>query len=226
MRNFAKLREHRHLLHECFVLFRLVFLVKEVEPLDVRRILDDSGQLALTTWCTLATNRAVIALLLELAVYHVTIFIAAVVGFSAHHVNFVLDDFCKRFNFKSIEVYPALKKLEEFGLLEFNESFYRPSLLHFSFDKKKLYEFQVAHARFDLLIKALLRLYGGELFSDFTPISESQIALMVKQTIGTVKLELDQLHNLEVVVYEPVNESPKITFVLARQDADRLPIDK
>jgi ATP-dependent DNA helicase RecQ len=89
-----------------------------------------------------------------------------------------------------------------------------------------LYEFQVAHARFDLLIKALLRLYGGELFSDFTPISESQIALMVKQTIGTVKLELDQLHNLQVVVYEPVNESPKITFVLARQDADRLPIDK
>jgi ATP-dependent DNA helicase RecQ len=139
--------------------------------------------------------------------------------------NFVLDDFCKRFNFKSMEVYPALKKLEEFGLLEFNESFYRPSLLHFSFDKKKLYEFQVAHARFDLLIKALLRLYGGELFSDFTPISESQIALMVKQTIGTVKLELDQLHNLQVVVYEPVNESPKITLVLARQDADRLPID-
>jgi ATP-dependent DNA helicase RecQ len=140
--------------------------------------------------------------------------------------NFVLDDFCKRFNFRSIEVYPALKKLEEFGLLEFNESFYRPSLLHFSFDKKKLYEFQVAHARFDLLIKALLRLYGGELFSDFTPISESQIALMVKQTIGTVKLELDQLHKLQVVVYEPVNESPKITLVLARQDADRLPIDK
>lgn len=140
--------------------------------------------------------------------------------------NFVLDDFCKRSNFRSIEVYPALKKLEEFGLLEFNESFYRPSLLHFSFDKKKLYEFQVAHARFDLLIKALLRLYGGELFSDFTPISASQIALMVKQTIGTVKLELDQLHKLQVVVYEPVNESPKITLVLARQDADRLPIDK
>lgn len=140
--------------------------------------------------------------------------------------NFVLDDFCKRFNFKSIEVYPALKKLEEFGLLEFNESFYRPSLLHFSFDKKKLYEFQIAHARFDLLIKALLRLYGGELFSDFTPIQESQIALMTKQTISTVRLELEQLHNLQVMVYEPVNESPKITFVLARQDADRLPIDK
>ena len=42
VRDFAKLREHRHLLHERLVLFRLVLLVKEVEPLDVRRILDDS----------------------------------------------------------------------------------------------------------------------------------------------------------------------------------------
>lgn len=140
--------------------------------------------------------------------------------------DFELEVFCKKFNFKSTEVYPALKKLEEFGLLEFNESFYRPSCLHISFDKKKLYEFQVANARFDLVIKALLRLYGGELYTDFTPISESQIAKMLKQSMATVKLELEQLHNLQVVVYEPINESPKITFVLARQDAERLPIDK
>jgi ATP-dependent DNA helicase RecQ len=140
--------------------------------------------------------------------------------------DFELEVFCKKFNFKSTEVYPALRKLEEFGLLEFNESFYRPSSLHISFDKKKLYEFQVANARFDLVIKALLRLYGGELYTDFTAISESQIAKMLKQSMATVKLELEQLHNLQVVVYEPINESPKITFVLARQDAERLPIDK
>ncbi len=140
--------------------------------------------------------------------------------------DFDLDGFCKKFSFKATDVYPALKKLEEFGLLEFNESFYRPSLLHFTFEKKKLYEFQIAHERFDLLIKALLRLYGGELYSDFTPISENQISLMMKQSVSTIKLELGQLHNLQVLVYEPVNESPKITFVLARQDANRLPIDR
>jgi ATP-dependent DNA helicase RecQ len=140
--------------------------------------------------------------------------------------DFDLETFSKKFNFKSTEVYPALKKLEEVGLLEFNESFYRPSVLHISIDKKKLYEFQVANARFDLVIKALLRLYGGELYSDFTPISESQMAKMLKQSIATVQLELKQLHDLQVIVYEPINESPKITFVLARQDAERLPIDK
>lgn len=42
VRNFAKLREHRHLFHECLVLFRLVLLVKKIEPFNVWRILDDS----------------------------------------------------------------------------------------------------------------------------------------------------------------------------------------
>lgn len=139
--------------------------------------------------------------------------------------DFDLEQFCKKLNLKSTEVYPALKKLEEFGFIEFNESFYRPSVLHFSFNNKKLYEFQVAHARFDPIIKALLRLYGGELYTDFTTISETQIAQMLRSTVGTIKLELDQLHNLQVLVYEPVNDSPKITFVTARQDATKLPID-
>lgn len=42
VRNFTKLCEHRYLFHERFVLFRLVFFVKEIEPFDIRRILNDS----------------------------------------------------------------------------------------------------------------------------------------------------------------------------------------
>ncbi len=140
--------------------------------------------------------------------------------------DFDLDAFCKKFDMKSVTVYPVLKKLEEFGLIELNESFYRPSVLHISIDKKRLYEFQVAHARYDLLIKTLMRLYGGELYSDFTTISETQIAQVMKLTTAEVAIELEQLHKLQLMVYEPKNESPKITFILSRQDAERLPIDK
>ncbi|MCW5911159.1 MAG: RecQ family ATP-dependent DNA helicase [Cyclobacteriaceae bacterium] len=140
--------------------------------------------------------------------------------------DFDLEVFCHKLNLKSTEVYPALKKLEEFGLIEFNESFYRPTVLHFAFDNKKLYEFQVAHARFDPLIKALLRLYGGELYADFTQVSEKQVAQMLRLPEAAVKLELEQLHNLQVLVYEPQDERAKVTFVTARQDAERLSIDK
>lgn len=140
--------------------------------------------------------------------------------------DFDLDEFCKRFNFKPATVYPALKKMEEEGLLQFNESFYRPSRLHISMDRKRIYEFQVAHAHFDPIIKTVLRLYGAELFSDFVNISVSQIASVLKKNYQEVAIELDQLHKLQVVVYEPTTDHPQITFILPRQDADHLPVDK
>ena len=140
--------------------------------------------------------------------------------------DFEIDAFCKKFDMKSVAVYPVLKKLEEFGLIELNESFYRPSVLHISIDKKRMYEFQVAHVRYDLLIKTLMRLHGGELYSDFTTISETQIAQVMKLTPQEVKIELEHLHKLQLMVYEPKNESPKLTFILPRQDAERLPIDR
>lgn len=139
--------------------------------------------------------------------------------------DFDLESFCERFSLKSATVYPALKKLEEFGLIQFNESFYRPSQVHLSIDKKKIYEFQVANERFDPLIKMLLRLYGGELYSDFVTISESQLAHAVRQSTGEVQIQLQQLHKLQMLVYLPTKDTPQITFVLARQDADRLPVD-
>jgi ATP-dependent DNA helicase RecQ len=119
----------------------------------------------------------------------------------------------------------ALKKLEEEGLLQFNESFYSPSQLHVTFDKARLYEFQIANAQFDPMIKMLLRLYGGELFTDFVKISESYLGKALKVTTDEMVNTLKHLHTLQVVIYQPVKEKPQLTFVLPRQDADRLPLN-
>jgi ATP-dependent DNA helicase RecQ len=139
--------------------------------------------------------------------------------------DFDLHDFTERFKFHASEVYVALKKLEEEGLIQFNESFYSPSLLHFEVDKTALYEFQVANAQFDPVIKMLLRLYGGELFSDFVKISESYLAKGLKISMQeTVKI-LQHLHELHILEYQPTKEKPQLTFVLARQDAEKLPLN-
>lgn len=139
--------------------------------------------------------------------------------------DFDLHDFTERFSFHVTEVYVALKKLEEEGLIQFNESFYSPSQLHFVFDKTKLYEFQIANVQFDPVIKMMLRLYGGELFSDFVKISESYLAKGLKISFNEMIKILKHLHELKVLVYQPVKEQPQLTFVLARQDAERLPLD-
>ena len=140
--------------------------------------------------------------------------------------DFDLEDFCKRFAFKSTVAFVALKKLEEEGLIQLSDSFYRPSRLHFSVDKKRLYEFQVANAKYDPFIKTVLRLYGGELFSDFKAVSGSQVAKAAKWTEKEVKDAFQKLSKLQLLNYVPASESPQITFVLSRQDSDRLPVDR
>ena len=139
--------------------------------------------------------------------------------------DFDLHEFSDRFSLHTGEVYVALKKLEEEGIIQFNESFYSPSQIHFNVDKTKLYEFQVANGQFDPVIKMMLRLYGGELFSDFVKISETYLAkglnISFKETIKILK----HLHELRILIYQPVKERPQLTFVLARQDAERLPLN-
>src|SRR5690606_41496018 len=50
------------------------------------------------------------------------------------------------------------------------------SSIHLAIDQSKLYEFQIAYAKLDPLIKILLRMYGGELFVAHVPIQESVLA--------------------------------------------------
>ncbi len=140
--------------------------------------------------------------------------------------EFDLENFSLRFGFRSAAVFAALKKLEEEGLLLLSESFYRPSRVHIQMDKARLYEFQVANEKFDPVLKALLRLQGAELFSDFVPLAENQIAKSLKSSEAEVAQLLGQLSKLQILSYEPASEKPQITFVVPRQDAPRLILDQ
>lgn len=140
--------------------------------------------------------------------------------------DFDMHDFCDRFRLNPVEVFNGLRKLEEEGLLQFNESFYSPSTLHLMVDHAKLYELQVANAQFDSLIKMLLRLYGGELFSGFVKIDESVLAKALKVPVQQVVDQLDHLHELHMFHYAPARDKPQVTYLSPRQDADALPIDR
>lgn len=139
--------------------------------------------------------------------------------------DFELHSFCDRFELQPVKTYSALRKLEEEGLIEFNESFYSPSVVHITIDKGRLYEFQVANEQFDPVIKMLLRLYGGQLFTDFTKIAEPYLAKGLKIKTNELISTLKHLNELKVISYKPSKEKPQITFVIARQDAEKLPLN-
>jgi ATP-dependent DNA helicase RecQ len=140
--------------------------------------------------------------------------------------DFQVHDFCERFTLNPVEVYNGLRKLEEEGLIQFNESYYSPSTIHITLDHTKIYEFQVANERFDDILKMLLRLYGGEMFSGFVKISEGYLSKALKKPQKEVVALLLHLHELKVIIYNKIKDQPQLTFVLPRQDADKLPIDR
>jgi ATP-dependent DNA helicase RecQ len=139
--------------------------------------------------------------------------------------DFDLHNFAERYKLQINDVYNGLKKLEEEGLIQFNESFYSPSHLCFLVDKARLYEFQIANAKFDPLIKMLLRLYGGELYSGPVKISESYLAKSLGITAKEMIAVLKHLNELGILLYEGVRDKPQVTFILPRQDAERLPLN-
>jgi ATP-dependent DNA helicase RecQ len=139
--------------------------------------------------------------------------------------DFDLQDFSPRFSLQVTEAYNGLKKLEEEGFIQFNESFYSPSHLCFLVDKAKLYEFQIANARFDPVIKMLLRLYGGELYTGPVRISEGYLAKALGTSLSDTIAMLKHLHSLGIFLYEGVKDKPQITFIVPRRDAGSLPLN-
>lgn len=140
--------------------------------------------------------------------------------------DFDLADFCHVFDFNSRKVFFALNKLESEGLISLNEPFRNPSRVWILINKTDLYKFQVEQSRFDPLIKILLRLYGGELFSQFIKISESKMAQLLNIKEEEIIKGLMTLHKLQIIDYDKQKDKPQIIFLTQRYDANSLPIDK
>jgi len=139
--------------------------------------------------------------------------------------DFEITEFVQNYNLEYIATFHALKKLEEQGFIQLAESFYHPSKVKLSLDHMELYKYEVANATFEPIIKALLRIYGGELYSNFHIISEKKIAMFLRSGIADVERKLGSLHNQKVLYYDKRKDTPQITFTTPRYDAGKLPLN-
>ena len=139
--------------------------------------------------------------------------------------DFDLGAFASTFNLPPQETHYALKQLQLEGFIQLNENYYHPSRLAIVLDNRQLYEFQVMNPRFDSFLKLVLRLYGGELFTDFITISESTLARTFLLNQPEIENLLEQLHQRNVVIYEKQKDKPQLTYLTPRFDAGSLPIN-
>ncbi|ADR21354.1 ATP-dependent DNA helicase RecQ [Marivirga tractuosa] len=140
--------------------------------------------------------------------------------------NFEIQDFCQHYNYEVYPVFHALKVLEEEGFIQLNEQFFRPSGLHINLDFKDLYAYEIANAKFEKLIKTVLRIYGGDIYQQVIFINELQIAKMAELSPKEVVKQLNYLDKEGVMDYSPKSDSPQLTFLEARHDANKLPLNK
>lgn len=150
----------------------------------------------------------------------------AIGSHSFESFDFNYERFINTYNLSIIDTYAALKKLSDEGLIQLNEGFYTTSKISFLMEKGEVYGYQIANPKLDPIVKALLRLYGGEIFSGYAKIKEKELATMLKTDEKQIKNWLKFLNDQEIIDYQPSSDSYTITFLTPRQDPSKLPIDE
>ena len=140
-------------------------------------------------------------------------------------LDFDFEKFSKNFDKKPLEIFHAIKALESQKIIQLSDTFYQPSRLMFSADQKQLYEFQIANVMFDPVIKSLLRLYGGELYSNYLVIQEQKVATHLGISKSDCLKLLQQLDQYGVVSYLPQKDQPQLTFLTPKVKPEKLAID-
>lgn len=139
-------------------------------------------------------------------------------------VDFDLVEFVKKYKLEVVPTMSALKFLERDGWLSLSEAVFIPSRFKFEIDFQDLYKFQVQAAKYDPLIKAILRTYGG-VFDFYVPINEFEFAKKLSVPYETIVQMLDGLEKQQVGSYLKSTDKPQLTFLQPRVDYKNLFID-
>ncbi len=129
-------------------------------------------------------------------------------GFS---VEFDIDKLCNSYNLSPLLVYNSIKFLEKENYISYLDGGYEPAKIMFLSSKEDLYLFQIRFPKYELLIKTLLRSYGG-LFENYGNIKEKDLAFRTKTNVQLIKENLEYLDKQQILSFIPQSSLPKLFF--------------
>ncbi len=138
--------------------------------------------------------------------------------------DFDISTFVKNFKLKTQLVIATLGALQQEGHLAFNENVLLPTKVMFTASKAVLEELEMAHPQLDIVVKCLLRTYGG-IYDSYISISEKQMARKLRMTEAMVEEKLLQLRSFGIISLSPHKETPQIQYLLNRAPANYLIIN-
>lgn len=139
--------------------------------------------------------------------------------------EFDITSFCQNYSLDQLKTYNSLKILEKEELIKLSEAVHQPSKIHIKSSHNDLYQFQIANAQYDTVIKTLLRSYSG-IFDTYINIQENLISKRCGININVLIKSLEKLNELKLLDYIKQNTNPKIYFINQRIDANKITFTK
>ncbi len=141
-----------------------------------------------------------------------------------HSVEFDLEAIVKSYNLHPVLLYNSLKFLEKENYLSLLDAGYEPGKCLMLMQKEELYHFQLKYAKYEPLIKTLLRSYGG-ILDMYVHVSEKDLAYRIKTSKETVTEQLEFLTKQQVLSYIKQTELPRLIFLQDRINSKLIEFD-
>jgi ATP-dependent DNA helicase RecQ len=139
--------------------------------------------------------------------------------------DFDIEKFNGTYKMKPITVFSALKILERDGYISLNDAWDDPSRILFTCDKEDLYRYQLENPEADKILRIILRSYSG-VFTDFTRISENEIARRSGIDSPRVTELITRMQKLGLLEYLPHKSSPQLVFNTERLNPTDIALSK
>lgn len=138
--------------------------------------------------------------------------------------EFDLDEVSKLYNLHPVLLFNSVRFLEKENYLSLLDAGYEPAKCMITMGKEDVYAFEVKFPKYELLLKTLVRSYGG-IFEHYVYINEKDIAYRIKNTIQFVHEQLEFLTKQEVISYMKPTELPRIILLQDRINSKHIELN-
>ena len=138
---------------------------------------------------------------------------------------FDIEDFSRKYSLNKLEVFYALKRMEQHGFIQLSEAFYNPPKLRIIVNHEQLYDARLKLPKYDDFIKQVLRIFGGEIYNTYREFSFSSLAKSTLTPESEIRNKIAFLVQQGLIEFIDATDKPQLTFLVPRQDAPKLQLD-
>ncbi|CDF78861.1 ATP-dependent DNA helicase, RecQ family [Formosa agariphila KMM 3901] len=134
---------------------------------------------------------------------------------TTHDFNF--NQFCKAYKFNGVLAYNALQILDRTSIITLTKQFQNKTLVQFVISNAALFHYLDTHTELQLIVKSLLRTYGG-IFEHATKINTTLVSEKASIQEQVLMRALNTLEKDEIIVLQQTKTDAQVTFIEPRED--------